>query len=169
MPHDFCGFNSLWPSGTIWVRSRNCGCLVAWFYYQLIAKPGNKTATVPWPDPYDPLYKWVNFDAWPQQAIALAIVYLPPVRSSDIHTFELKSHEIAFAHNLLLNCQIVLSLCTEHGSVTAVPYANFQNDSTTDMDVMSERDLTRFRILRWVPGSLDIPYCRVITRNLACE
>ena len=36
----------------IWVRSRNCDCLVTWFCYQLIAKPGNKTATVPWPDPY---------------------------------------------------------------------------------------------------------------------
>ena len=35
---------------TIW--SRNCDCLVTWFCYQLIAKPGNKTATVPWPDPY---------------------------------------------------------------------------------------------------------------------
>ena len=29
-----------------------CGCLVTWFCYQLIAKPSNKTATVPWPDPY---------------------------------------------------------------------------------------------------------------------
>ena len=37
---------------SIWVRSRNCGCLVNWFCYQLIAKPGNKTATVSWPDPY---------------------------------------------------------------------------------------------------------------------
>ena len=36
----------------IWARSRNCGCLVTWFCYQLIAKPGNKTAAVPWPDPY---------------------------------------------------------------------------------------------------------------------
>ena len=36
----------------IWVKSRNCGCLVTWFCYQLIAKPGNKTAAVPWPDPY---------------------------------------------------------------------------------------------------------------------
>ena len=36
----------------LWVRSRNCGCLVTWFCYQLIAKPGNKTATVSWPDPY---------------------------------------------------------------------------------------------------------------------
>ena len=35
----------------IWVRSRDCGWLVTWFCYQLIAKPGNKTATVLWPDP----------------------------------------------------------------------------------------------------------------------
>ena len=35
----------------IWVRSWNCGCLVTWFCYQLIAKPSNKTATVSWPDP----------------------------------------------------------------------------------------------------------------------
>ena len=39
-----------------WVRSRNCGCLVTWFCYQLIAKPGNKTAAVLWPDPYDVLF-----------------------------------------------------------------------------------------------------------------
>ena len=36
----------------IWVRSQNCVCLVTWFCYQLIAKPGNKTAAVSWPDPY---------------------------------------------------------------------------------------------------------------------
>ena len=36
----------------VWVRSWNCGCLVTWFCYQLIAKPGNKTAAVPWLDPY---------------------------------------------------------------------------------------------------------------------
>ena len=32
--------------------SRNCGCLVTWFCYQLIAKPGNNTAAVLWHDPY---------------------------------------------------------------------------------------------------------------------
>ena len=30
----------------------NFGCLVTWFCYQLIAKSGNKTAAVSWPDPY---------------------------------------------------------------------------------------------------------------------
>ena len=36
----------------IWVRSRNRGSLVTWFCYQMIAKPGNKIATVSWPEPY---------------------------------------------------------------------------------------------------------------------
>ena len=36
-----------------WVRSRNCGCFVTWFCYQLIAKPGNKTAAVSWPGPHN--------------------------------------------------------------------------------------------------------------------
>ena len=40
----------------IWVRSWNYRCLVTWFCYQLIAKPGNKTAAVPWPDPY--VFHW---------------------------------------------------------------------------------------------------------------
>ena len=39
-------------ANSIWVRSWNCGCLVTRFCYQLTAKPGNKTAAVPWPDPY---------------------------------------------------------------------------------------------------------------------
>ena len=43
----------------IWVRSRRCGCLVTWFCYQLIAKPGNMTAAPSWPDPYAQ-----GFDHW---------------------------------------------------------------------------------------------------------
>ena len=50
---------NFWRSAKcIWVRSRNCGCLVTWFCYQLIAKPGNKTATVSWPDPYNTDNGW---------------------------------------------------------------------------------------------------------------
>ena len=33
-------------------KSWRCGCLVTWFCYQLIARPGIKTAAHPWPDPY---------------------------------------------------------------------------------------------------------------------
>ena len=36
----------------IWVRSQKCGCFVTWFCYQMIAKPGNKTAPSSWPDPF---------------------------------------------------------------------------------------------------------------------
>ena len=39
-------------SSHIWVRSWRCCCLVTWFCYQMIAKPGNKTAAVSWPDLY---------------------------------------------------------------------------------------------------------------------
>ena len=35
----------------IWVRSWRCACLVTWFCYQMIAKPGNKTGPPAWPDP----------------------------------------------------------------------------------------------------------------------
>ena len=43
---------SVWISASCrWVRSWNCDGLVTWFCYQLIAKPGNKTATVSWPNP----------------------------------------------------------------------------------------------------------------------
>ena len=34
------------------VWSWRCGCIVTWFCYQMIAKPGTKTATPPWPDPH---------------------------------------------------------------------------------------------------------------------
>ena len=36
----------------MWVRPWRCGCLVTWFCYQLIAKPGKKTATPAWAKPY---------------------------------------------------------------------------------------------------------------------
>ena len=44
--NELCDYNKI----SIWVRSWNCGCLVTCFC--LIAKTGNKTATVSWPDPY---------------------------------------------------------------------------------------------------------------------
>ena len=37
----------------IWVRSWRCDCLVTWFCYQMIAKPGNKAGAPSWPDPYE--------------------------------------------------------------------------------------------------------------------
>ena len=49
-----------WPNTIIWVRSRNCSCLVTWFCYRLIAKPGSKTAAVSWPDPYNAFYQPID-------------------------------------------------------------------------------------------------------------
>ena len=59
----------------IWVRSGRCGCLVTWFCYQLIAKPGHKRASVLWPDPYDTAYTtaitWENlYQTWNSQKIS---------------------------------------------------------------------------------------------------
>ena len=67
-----CG-NHIWYK-CIWVRSRNCGCLITWFCYQLIAKPGNKTATVSWPDPYvqNLIILWVY-----GQGFLYNIIYFP--------------------------------------------------------------------------------------------
>ena len=45
----------------IWVGSRRCGCLVTWFCYQMIAKPGNKTVAPSWPGPVIyPLNQYVH-------------------------------------------------------------------------------------------------------------
>ena len=49
---------------TIWVRSRRCDCLVTWLCYHLIAKPGNKTATSLWPDPYHWPTFCSSFQTW---------------------------------------------------------------------------------------------------------
>ena len=38
--------------------------------------------------------------------------------------------------NINFSCQIVLTICTEHVSDTAVFYANLRNDSTAGTDVM---------------------------------
>ena len=45
---------STWIS--IWVWSRRGTCLVTWFCYQKIAKPGNKTGPPSWPYPH---HQWV--------------------------------------------------------------------------------------------------------------
>ena len=61
----------------IWVRSRNCGCLVTWFCYQLIAKPGNKTAAVSWPDPYLHLLSFLDTEM-------AQVDKIPPMNDKDL-------------------------------------------------------------------------------------
>ena len=59
VPHWFRMPN--WEMGyfMIWIRWCRCACLVTWFCYHLIAKPGNKTGTPLWPDPYN-----LNVEKW---------------------------------------------------------------------------------------------------------
>ena len=59
---------------------------------------------------------------------------------------KLKSSEISFIHNLLLSHAIILKFCPEDGSITAVLCASFQNDLTTEMDVMEEWDFERYKL-----------------------
>ena len=91
-----------------WARSRNCGCLVTWFCYQMIAKPGNKTATVPWPDPVTAaVYKAIKLlyvtDACQWDHYHLLCIYL-----NCCHFFSMKSFVfvllpwIAVTSNILL-------------------------------------------------------------------
>ena len=54
-PHKWPVTRKMFPFDDVimmWVGSWRYGCPVAWFCYQLIAKPGNQTAITPWPDPY---------------------------------------------------------------------------------------------------------------------
>ena len=44
-------FKKIFTLNNKWVRSRRFGCLVTWFCYHLIAKPGKKTTTPSWPGP----------------------------------------------------------------------------------------------------------------------
>ena len=69
----------------------------------------------------------------------VAIEYIPS--ETDL---QLKSYEIAFAYNLLLSCQMVLKFCTEHGSITAVLCAKFQNHLANEIGFMDKQDLVRF-------------------------
>ena len=44
---------------------------------------------------------------------------------------------------LFLIYQLNLKFCTEHGSISVVLWATFQNDFTTEMDVMNEQNFVR--------------------------
>ena len=50
---------------------------------------------------------------------------------SETH-LKLKSRDISFVHNIRFSCPIVLKFCTAHGSITAMPWAKFQNDWMSD-------------------------------------
>ena len=84
-----------------------------------------------------------------QLRISVAIWDIRPKRNS---------RDISYEHNLLLSCQIVLKFCTEHGSEIIVLCAKFQNELTTEMVVIKERDLARLEFkmcFGGYPGCMD--------------
>ena len=50
-----------------------------------------------------------------------------------------KKGEISFAHNVFLNCPIVVKFCIEHCNDTFVFYAKFQNDWASSRSVKDEQ------------------------------
>ena len=70
---------------------------------------------------------------------------------------KLVSREMLFAQDVFLNCQIVLKFCTEHDGDTVVLCAKFQNDLTTEMDAMDERDFV-WSEFKMELGGRDIIY-----------
>ena len=62
---------------------------------------------------------------------------------SETH-LKLKSLENSFVHNILFNCPIILKVCTEQDSITALLCTKFQNDRVSEYQVMRKRDFTIF-------------------------
>ena len=71
----------------IWVRSRRCGCLVTWFYYQMIAKPGNTTAAPLWPDSYNGLsFVWGQAIIWNNAGLLVIGLFGRNLRNLNLNT-----------------------------------------------------------------------------------
>ena len=45
---------------------------------------------------------------------------------------------------LLLSCTVIVKFGTEHGSIIAMLCAKFHNESSTEMDVIDERNVAMF-------------------------
>ena len=75
----------------------------------------------------------------------------PCIYPSATH-FQLKPCVKFLAHNLFLNCPIVSKFCTEHGSDTAMLCAKFQNNWTTEMDVVDKQYLQDLSLIWFFSG-----------------
>ena len=76
---------------------------------------------------------------------------------------QLKCCEISFVHNIHCCCKVALKFCTEHGNITALICAKFQNDWVTDKWAISKLEFVRFWFLtciQWTheQNSVDVTY-----------
>ena len=90
----------------IWIRSGRCGCLVTWFCYHLIAKPGHKTASLSWPDLY------IFFHLFFRIELYISSVDMPP------WTFMVSSWITETIMSATLNCTILITY-----KATAISYS----------------------------------------------
>ena len=111
----------------IWLRSRNCGCLVTWFCYQLIAKPGNKTAAVSWPAP--------SYLSWSKVSTERFNILRP--RPYGRHFPDDIFKCIFLNENLWISNKIPLKYVTQ-GSIDNKPSLVQIMDSWTDYNPLSE-------------------------------
>ena len=77
----------------IWVRSRWCAFLVTWFCYQIIAKPGGKTGSPSWPDPY-----YISPCLTDQQILGVIILNPGCRRIARLCAFSLLAHSDSKRH-----------------------------------------------------------------------
>ena len=85
------------------------------------------------------MFKWrqihtqlaANWSQWsPQEALRGLARCVWMVASET--GLKLKFGKMLFRHNIPMCCPIILKLCTEHGSITAMLCAKFQNDWATE-------------------------------------
>ena len=90
---------------------------------------------------------------------------------------KLKFRKMSLIHNICYSCLIVLKFCTEHGSITAVLCAKFQNHWTTDKNAMDRWHFMRFDLKRslrqmlttaMAPGSGGGLLVQLITCYICC-
>ena len=70
-------------------------------------------------------------------------------------------NELSWVYNFCLSCETIFESCTEHGSITAMLCAKFQNDFTTQRNGMHYRDIAfenNFRQIAYIAMALWI-YC----------
>ena len=70
---------------------------------------------------------------------------------------KLQSRKTSFVNNICFSCPSILKFCTEHGSVTAVLCAKFQNDRIIERYTVEERDFARFELIFWRVAILQCP------------
>ena len=111
--------------------------------------------------PKPSLYRWQCYNDVYAQKFGKRGTYLPVARNdihdpSQTHTVKFKSRKNSLARNFLPNRRILLKFCAAHSSMTAVLSANFRKDSSTKIDIMSERDFARFHFNVCIGRVIDI-------------